>query len=347
MKQPVAGILATVVIMAIALGFVSLFDFPTFSGWVAYYLLCTLPMLLVAGITWGGTIPALGGPKTQPAKGTVAALAGAVAGVIVAYVYFVVVGGSVSPPTPMLAQCTIASVAITFWAVVMFGGWPFTLIRNQTVAGIVLLIACYVINYILFRIFFNYGFMSGAPVYVASLDPGGMFNAWNALVFYISALSVMFLMVNFDLWPFTTSATVMKQPVLGIVWTLTAFVIGGGAYHIGVNMMGMDVVAFMVTVPVPFIFGTIVVVNMLQGSLTGKLQQPAKGIVNAIAAAVIGTVLAKLYGAMAPVVTGNLNPGPPTYDFEIWLASALLSVTFPFLFIHAALFNLWPFIKQD
>ena len=34
--------------------------------------------------------------------------------------------------------------------------------------------------------------------------------------------------------------------------------------------MGMDPVAFMVRVPVPFIFGTIVVQNMLKGSLFAR-----------------------------------------------------------------------------
>ena len=38
-------------------------------------------------------------------------------------------------------------------------------------------------------------------------------------------------------------------------------------------------------------------------------------------------------------MTGKLAYGPPTYDFEIWLASALLSTTFPFLMFYAAFFG--------
>jgi hypothetical protein len=37
-----------------------------------------------------------------------------------------------------------------------------------------------------------------------------------------------------------------------------------------------------------------------------------------------------------------VRPGPPTYDFEIWLASALLSVTFPLLIFYAEFFQFWP-----
>jgi hypothetical protein len=152
----------------------------------------------------------------------------------------------------------------------------------------------------------------------------------------------MFLVLCFDLWPFTKSPGLMKQPVLGIVWTIVALVIGGAAYYIGVNVMKMDVVAFMVTVPIPFIFGTIFVLNMLQGSLFAKLTQPLKGVLNTIAAAVLGSLFALLYRELAPAVTGKLEPGPPAYQSEIWLASALLSVTFPFLVAYADFFTMWP-----
>ena len=64
----------------------------------------------------------------------------------------------------------------------MFGAWPFkTLFKNDIMAGLAMLVSCYIINLLLFRLFFDYGFMQGAPVYVASLDPHGMFQALNAL----------------------------------------------------------------------------------------------------------------------------------------------------------------------
>ena len=96
---------------------------------------------------------------------------------------------------------------------------------------------------------------------------------------------------------------------------------------------------------VPLIFGSIVVLNMLQNSLAAKLTQPVKGIVNVLLIAVIGTGLARLYEALMPMVTGKLAYGAPTYDFEIWLASALLSTTFPFLMFYAAFFGYWPLAK--
>ena len=347
MKQPVTGIVGTLLIIAISLAFISLFSFPTFATWVSYLIICVIPMQIVVGVTWGGN-PAFAAARKQPLKGIVLILCTLVVGALVALISFNTVGGGIGPPTPMLAMCTIVSVIVTFWLAIMWGGWPFTaFIKNPIAAGLVLLIACYLINYALFRVFFNYSFMQGAPVYVPALDPHGLFNAWSALVFYVTAIAVMFLMLCFDLWPLTKSPAIMKQPTLGIVWTIIALVVGEIAFYIGVNVMGMTPAAFMVRVPIPFIFGTIIVLNMLQGSLFAKQPQPLKGILNTLAVIVIGNALALMYSAMAPVVTGTVNPGPPSFDFEIWLASALLAVTFPFLIFYAEFFKLWPLRKAE
>ena len=342
-KQPALGILASVLIMAIALGFILLFDYPRLSGWVAYLLMCAIPMEVMVSVTWGSAQPGFVARSSQPVRGVLLVLICVAVGAVVAAAEFYTVGASVNPPAPMLVMWTIVAVAMTFWAAILFGGWPFTsLIKNPVGAGFAMLVVCYALNYLMFRLFFNYEFMKYAPVYVPSLDPHGMFNAWSAVSFYVSVLAVLFLMINFDLWPFTTSASLMKQPTLGIVWSILSLVIGGGAFYIGVNMLGMDPVAFMVKVPIPFIFGTIIVLNMLHNSTFSKLTQPVKGVLNFIASAVIGLVLALLYSALAPVVTGTLKEGPPAYEHEIWLASALLAVTFPFLVAYAEFFKMWP-----
>jgi hypothetical protein len=347
-EKVMVGLLSTAIVIAISLGFISLFSFPTFTGWVSYFLLCIIPMEIVASVTWGAQHPNFAGSLKQPAKGLTFVLVCLAAGVVVAPIEFAVAGGAIGPPTPMLVMCTIVSVIITFWLAIMWGGWPITqVIKNPVIAGLVLLVVCYLLNYALFRIFFNYDFMRGAPVYHASLDPHGLFPAWDALVFYLTVILIMFVSVNFELWPFTKSPALMKQPTLGIVWTLVAFALGGLIFYIGVGVLKMDVVAFMITVPVPFIFGTIVVMNMLQGSLFGSLQQPLKGVLNTAASAAIGTLLAIAYHAVAPRITGTLRPGPPSYDYEIWLSSALLGVTFPFLIFHAEFFKLWPFKRAS
>src|SRR5579863_4675429 len=343
LKQPVLGIAATVLIIAISLGFISLYNFPQFSGWVSGFLICIIPMEIIMGVTWGMKQPGFIAERSQPVRGILFSLFTLAVGAVVALVHWAGAFGSISPPTPMFTQCIIASVVVTFCMAIMWGGWPFTaLIKNPLGAGFALLVGCYAVNFILFRIFFNYDFLKGAPVYFAAQDPQGLFNGWSSVVFYVTAITPMFLSLCFDLWPFTKFPGMMKQPVLGIVWTVVCLVIGWAAMYIGVNVMKMDAVAFMVSVPIPAIFGVIFVLNMLQGSLFAKFTQPLKGVLNSVTAIVLGNVFALFYREMASVVTGKLDAGPPAYQFEIWLASALLAVTFPFLVAYADFFTMWP-----
>lgn len=343
LKQPVVGIVATLAITALSLTFISLFSFQTFTGPVSYFLLCLIPMQIVVAIVWETSHPAFAARRSQPMRGILLTLISLAGAVVVAPLAWALVGGRMYPPTPMLIHLIIVSVPIMFWAAIVWAGFPFKrMIKHNVAAGLVMLLACYAGNYLFFHFFFSYEFMRGAPVYVAAQDPHGMFNALSALVFYITALAVMFLFLLFDLWPLTKSPAVMKQPVLGIVWTTICLVFGAVTFYIGVNLLHIDVMAFLILVPVPFIFGTIIVLNLLQNSLFANMAQPWKGVANTISAAIIGTVLAWIYGLLAPAISGAVKAGPPGYDYEIWLANALLSVTFPFLIFYAEFFKMWP-----
>jgi hypothetical protein len=340
-KQPALGLAASALVIVIALAYISLFAFGTFAGWVSFFMLGLIPMQVVAVVLWGGN-PGFVKSLGQPAKGVVLVLVTVVVAAVATAAAFVVVGERISPPGPIPSHFAVVVVPTTFWLAIMMGGWPFTsLIKNPIAAGLTVVVAAYVLTYVEFRVFFNYDFMRDAPVYLASA-PSGMYNGVMALVFHVTALAVMFLVLCFDLWPMTSFPAIMKQPVLGLVWS--AIALGGAALAmwIGVGVFGMDPMAFLTGVTAPFIFGTIIVLNMLQNSLVGSMSQPAKGLANAIAASATGVVLAHLYVALAPIVTGTLASGPPGYDLEVWLANALLSVTFPFLIYYAVFFEYWP-----
>lgn len=329
--------------MVVSLGFISFFDFARFSGWISTFLLAIIPMEIVIGVTWGMKEPRAIAERSQPARGVLYTLLALLAGALVTLAHWTGVGQAVSPPTPMYTQCMIASVVIMFWLAIMWGGWPFSaLLKNPLGVGVALMVACYAINYILFRLLFNFDFLKGAPVYVAAQDPHGPFSGWTCIVWYVTCITVMFVSLCFDLWPFTKFPGMMKQPMLGIVWTIVSLAVGGGAIYIGVNIFKMDQVDFMVSVPIPFLFGTIFMLNMLQGSVFAKFTQPFKGVLNFVAAAVLGNSFAFMYRALMPVVTDKLPSGAGEYKSEIWLASALLSVTFPFLVAYADFFTMWP-----
>lgn len=341
--QPALGTAATLLVIAVSLGFISLFDWPTFAGWVSFLLMCTIPMTLVIAMTWQGAHPAFAARRRQPVRGAVFLLLAAAVGSLVGVVHFFTVGGGFGPPLPMLVQCIITSVVVAFFMCIVWGGWPFTLIGNRIVAGLCLVAGCYVVNYLLFRIFFEYSFLRGSPLYHDELDPHGLFDGWDATVFSVTCLGVMFLLLHFDLWPFTRFPAIMRQPVLGLVWTTVSLVLGAGVFVLATRGFGVAAPVFLIKGPIPFIFGTILLLTMLRGSLFAKLSQPAKGACSALAAAAIGTVLAAGYGQLAPTLTGTVLSGPPAYDYEVWVASALLAVTFPFLAYYADLFQMWPF----
>jgi hypothetical protein len=166
------------------------------------------------------------------------------------------------------------------------------------------------------------------------------------MVFYITATGAMFLMLNFELWPLAKRPALMRQPLLGTIWTVIILGIAALALFIGEGVVKMDAPVFMVRVPIPFIFGTIIVMNMMQNSLFARFSQPLRGALNACTAAIVGTALARVFGALAPILSGPVQSGPPGYASETWLASALLAVTFPFLIIFADLFQFWP-LRRD
>jgi hypothetical protein len=340
-RQPLRGAVASVAVMALALAFVASFEFSRFAGQVSFFMLCLIPLQVVAVVLWGAKLP-LVELLPRPLRGIALLFLNVAIAVAIAPIALQVAGEGLRPPGPIPSHFAIIVVPTTFWLAIMFGGWPFTAIaRERLVPGLAVLAASYVITYGIFATFFNYGFLEGTPAYLASA-PQGLFNGVIALVFYVTCLAVMFLVLCFDLWPFTTSPALMKQPVLGAVWTVVALAGGAAATYVGLTLMGADPMVFLTRVSAPFIFGSIIVLNMLQNSLFASMRQPLKGVMNAAAAAVIGVGLARLYGALAPAVSGQLTSGPPGYDFEVWLANALLSVTFPFLIFHAAYFDYWP-----
>jgi hypothetical protein len=331
----------------LALAFISLFSLPAFNGPVAFHLLCAIPFQVMAVVIWGAN-PSFVAKLSQPGKGIGLLALNLIVMAIIAPLALKVVGEGINPPGPVPSHFVIIVVPTTFWLAIMWGGWPFNLFgKDPLVSGVTLLVGAYVLTWVIFRVFFNYDFLQGAPpaVNLASA-PHGLFNGVVALVFYVTALAAMFLVLCFDLWPLTKMPSVMQQPALGVTWTILAAVIAWVATYVGETVMGTDPMVFLTRVTVPFIFGSIVVLNMLQNSLAGSLAQPVKGIVNTVLVIVIGQLLAQLYRLAAPMVTGQLVSGPPGYDYEIWLANALLSVTFPFLIFIAAYFAFWPLAKR-
>ena len=155
MAQPALGIVASLVTMAISLGFISLFDFPSFAGNVTFFTLCLIPMQVMVAVLWGANPPFLA-KMSQPAKGLALLVLTIVVAAVISPLALRVVGEGVSPPGPIPAHFAIIAVPTTFYLCIIFGGWPFnTLFKNPVVSGLATLVASYVVTFAVFRIFFK------------------------------------------------------------------------------------------------------------------------------------------------------------------------------------------------
>src|SRR5580765_26209 len=347
MAQPALGLVAAALVIAISAGYIAVWDFGTFNGWVAFFALCFIPFEVVTGVIWGGNPPFVAGLR-QPVKGLVLLLVTLLVGAVVAQIVYRTLGASQGDPGPMLAFFSICVIVTTFFWTIAFGGWPFTaMIKNPLAAGLATWLACYVVGFAIYWVCCDFTYLEGAPVYVPSADPKGLFTAWSVVVYYMAALTILFAWLCFDLWPLTSNPGIMKQPTLGIVLVGASLVLGYAMYYVAVYPMTIQNVEFLLRVPIAFIFGTILVLNMCQNSLF-KVPQPAKGVMNVVFSAVIGSVLMIGYQQLQPVLSGPLPPGPEPFQreqFQVWTANAMLSVTFPFLVFYAAYFNFWPLGK--
>ncbi len=343
MKQPQLGLSASALIIVLSLLVIRALGTDLFMGWASYALMGAIPFAIVVGAFWKGAEPGPIAQLPQPGRGIAYLLLAAAVAAVVSWVHWSTRGGSASPPVPMAVMTIITSVVTTFFMVIVLGGWPFDRIGNRLLGGVGLLVSAYLVNALIFQLAFDYGFASGAPFYAARLDPGGLFNAWDVVVVMVSALAVMFAFLFLDLWPLNRIASPAAQPAFGLLWLASCFAIGLLIFWFGTAVAGLPAPTFMVRVPIPFIFGSILLLNMLGGTTFAGMAQPGRGLAGIVLAMVAGSALAYGYAALMPVLSGPLPAGPDGgFAAEVWLANALLAVTFPLLAFFGDFFGLWP-----
>lgn len=346
MKQPQLGISATALIIALSLLVIRALGVDLFMGWASYALMGAIPFAIVVGAFWKGAEPKPIVRLPQPARGIAFLLLAAVAAAAVSWGHWITRGAGASPPVPMAVMTIITSVVTTFFLVIVLGGWPFDRFRNALLGGLALLVSAYLVNALIFQVCFDFGFAKAAPFYSVQLDPGGLFNAWNVVVVMVTALAVMFVFLFLDLWPLNRIASPSVQPAFGLIWLVSCFIIGLAIFWLGTSVAGMAAPTFMVRVPIPFIFGSILLLNMLGGTTFAGMAQPGRGFAGIVLAMVAGSVLARGYAALMPVLSGSLPAGVEgNFAAEVWLANALLAVTFPLLAFFGDFFGLWPLTR--
>jgi hypothetical protein len=347
-RQPLLGVLATIVVFFIAFALINMFNTEMFLSWACFLALTIIPIQIIIGLVWQSNYPPPAAKLEQPLKGLYLMLISGIVAAVVAAWSLKTVGGYIVPPTPFAIFFLIMMVIMTFWCVVVWQCWPAAGISSHPAfVGFGTQIVAVIVAWILFKLFFDFGFAKGAPFYSASLDPGGLFNAWSALAYFMTTLALILAWVELDFWPLSSIAAktpaIGKQPLWGIIATIVLLVAAYLVQTLFTRGFGVEVVAYMVQAPICMIFGEFIMLLLLQTSPFQTLKQPAKGLLLIVASIILALVMYRLYVWFSFLVAGTLPGGPPGYVLELWLATALLSFTFPVIAAYTGPFNYWPF----
>lgn len=343
------GLTAAIAIVAFALGLSSAFAPETYTSWVAFVGLTAVPAQLVIALLWHFEHPAFLKNLAQPAKG-LAFLALSAVAMAAGGAFLYCVPGKGAGITPMLINASIMSVVGAFWVVDVWRAWPLSAVLGHGfVLGVAAWVLSYAIGYGAYELLFNFAAASHAPFYKAALDPGGLLDAWDALIFCVATTGIIVIFEKiFEMWPFAGWPRNSDGLLRGLVKTIVVLLLSTALVEICLRQAQFERVDFMVRVPIALIFGVFLVTNLTQSRLFASVPQPLKGILLLVFVVALGVAMEEFYRAIAPeLVRVALPPGPPEYKIELWVATALLSVTFPIIIVVTGYFDLWPFKRRN
>jgi hypothetical protein len=356
-KQPLLGIIGLIVCVMLAIAIMVWFKTPTFMSWFTFIIICAIPSQVVIGIVWQSNYPAPAATLAQPLKGLYLLLLTFLAGAGIAGILLKVVPGFkmgapplLPGPGPVMSHYIILTVVIALWLVIAWQCWPTAAIKGHPAfVGIGTVILTYIVTWIVFKLFWNFGVMAKAPFYVASADPGGMFIFANAMAFAVTTVVVLLGFVLLDMWPLSTLPpkipAMAKPPVWGIVMSIIVLIITYIIYKIGLAVI-KDPTVFLVKITISWIFGEFIMLNCMQTAPFQTVAQPLKGILLIISAFILALIMYPIYGILAGWIAGPLPMGAKGgYLHELWIASAMLAVTFPMFVTYTGYFNFWPFTE--
>lgn len=351
LRQPLLGVGALLITVGLALGFCALFVPATLETWISLFFTDAVPTMVILDLGLHLEYPTMLTRVSRPARALLFVALAALASAVVSPLALLIIGGGVTPPNPFVILFAVQTVPVTLVLVILFRSWPFTaLTKIKGLIGFGTLVLAYVVTWVLYRVFFDFAFLKGTPVYLARLNPRGLFTAWQSAAFIIATAAVLLLFVLFDFWPLTVliqrRPAMGREPVFGLLAGALVLLVTLAVWGIPVGLAGMDPVVFLVRVPVALIFGVFIVLTLFQGAGFSRLKQPVKGAAMTAAVIIAAAAVQVLYGAVARLANPGIVAGPPSYEFELWLATAMLGVTFPLIVVFCGALGFWPLVFE-
>jgi hypothetical protein len=352
--QPWRGLFGIAVTLGAALIITSIFDMKGYLGVFTTFIMSNVPILAIIGAAWQAQYPSTEGVP-QPWRGFLLTAFAVLIGSLACFglVGFVADGAA----TPFIAVQAINTVLTTFVLVLAFGMWPFHKM-SLPAKGFLTLICAYIIAWLI-TMLFNFSMLSypqgikpspigAVPFYAkggpfaafAGIAPMGPFAWESALLFYFCILVFIFCFLALQFWPFHKSPRLMKQPVMGIVVTISCAVLGYILYLIGVQALDIAPLRFLLYA-VSFLFGLLMFIFMFQMWPGRTLKSPAAGgflnIVLSIGVGIVG------YHVLGAFCTSHFGAEAMRYPNDVFaVANLMLGLTFPAWAAYCALWDFWP-----
>ena len=342
------GGLATLVVLALAGAICAAFKPHVLRTWVGFCFMAATPAQLILSVLWQTNHPPAIARLAQPRKGFLLTAATVFAACVIGPLMFYLGGAGVGPPTPMLLMLTTTTIIATIWLVDVWDCWPISMVTsNRTVLGITTLVVAYATAFLVFNLLFDFSFLAHTPLYVASLDPKGQLNAWIAISLLATTGAVIVVFMAFDFWPVSALIRSRRQPAFGLANTILILAASTLLYLFFTRLVGLDPVQHLVRVAVSLMYGILLVQIMTRRQLLDGWRQPLRGLGLTAIAGVLALLMYGLYAASASAFAQQAVPaGPPAYELEMWVATAMLGITFPLMIVVAGFFELWPLHRR-
>jgi hypothetical protein len=353
-KQPGRGIFALAVTIGLAFTISAAVDIQMFNGMFTFITMSMVPSMAVIGLVWGGQYPPTQNLH-QAWRGLALTLLTLTLGTIYCIAFLRYRGGWVVQP--FVAIALITSIVTVFFLIIGFGTWPWHKM-SPPAQGLMTLITAFVLGAWVISSLYNFDFLSyptgvkPSPIpSVPFYSQGGPLAAftqmaphgpipWEWMIAYMLWIMVpMWILVHTGMWPISKFPGLMKQPIMGIVFTLICCIIGYVALKVGIDAMSIEPLKFLV-IGISYIFGLLMLLTVFQTWPGRTMKQPLGGLVNAIVGIPLGIV--GYYGVLA-FCNWHFGVKAMVYPNNMFaIGGVMLGITFPVWVLYTGFWDFWP-----